>query len=105
MKLPIYLDYAATTPVDFAVAKKMMNYLTIDGAFGNPASRSHKFGWEAEEIVDIARNQISQLIGSDSREIIFTSGATEANNLAIKGVAYFHKKKGNHIITLKTEHK
>lgn len=105
MKTPIYLDYAATTPVDLQVAKKMMNYLTIDGIFGNPASRSHKFGWEAEEIVDIARNQISDLIGADSREIIFTSGATEANNLAIKGIALFHKKKGNHIITSKTEHK
>lgn len=105
MKTPIYLDYAATTPVDFKVAKKMMSYLTIDGIFGNPASRSHKFGWEAEEVIDIARNQISDLIGSDSREIIFTSGATEANNLAIKGIAFFHKKKGNHIITSKTEHK
>lgn len=105
MKTPIYLDYAATTPVEFQVAKKMMNYLTIDGIFGNSASRSHKFGWDAEEVVDIARNQISELIGADSREIIFTSGATEANNLAIKGIAFFHKKKGNHIITSKTEHK
>ncbi len=105
MKTPIYLDYAATTPVEFEVAKKMMNYLTVDGIFGNPASRSHKFGWNAEEIVDISRNQISELIGADSREIIFTSGATEANNLAIKGVAFFHKKKGKHIITSKIEHK
>ncbi|QCI21300.1 IscS subfamily cysteine desulfurase [Buchnera aphidicola (Hyperomyzus lactucae)] len=105
MKIPIYLDYAATTPVEFQVAKKMMNYLTIDGIFGNSASRSHKFGWDAEEVVDIARNQISELIGADSREIVFTSGATEANNLAIKGVASFHKKKGQHIITSKTEHK
>ncbi|AAM68111.1 IscS subfamily cysteine desulfurase [Buchnera aphidicola] len=105
MKNPIYLDYAATTPVEFKVAKKMMNYLTIDGIFGNPASRSHKFGWEAEEVIDIARNEISELIGSDSREIVFTSGATEANNLAIKGIAFFHRKKGNHIITSKTEHK
>lgn len=105
MKTPIYLDYAATTPVELKVAKKMMNYLTIDGIFGNSASRSHKFGWEAEEAVDIARNEISELIGADSREIVFTSGATESNNLAIKGIAYFHKKKGNHIITSKTEHK
>jgi len=105
VKTPIYLDYAATTPVDFKVAKKMMNYLTIDGIFGNSASRSHKFGWEAEEVIDVARNQISDLIGSDSREIIFTSGATEANNLAIKGIAFFHRKKGDHIITSKTEHK
>ncbi|CAL4326647.1 IscS subfamily cysteine desulfurase [Buchnera aphidicola] len=105
MKTPIYLDYAATTPVDYKVAKKMMNYLTIDGIFGNSASRSHKFGWNAEEAVDIARNQISELIGADSREIIFTSGATESNNLAIKGIAFFHEKKGKHIITSKTEHK
>ncbi|QCI20133.1 MAG: IscS subfamily cysteine desulfurase [Buchnera aphidicola (Brevicoryne brassicae)] len=105
MKNPIYLDYAATTPVEYQVAKKMMNYLTIDGIFGNSASRSHKFGWNAEEIVDIARNQISEFIGADSREIVFTSGATEANNLAIKGIALFHKNKGKHIITSKTEHK
>ncbi|WP_422667468.1 IscS subfamily cysteine desulfurase [Buchnera aphidicola] len=105
MKTPIYLDYAATTPVELSVAQKMMNYLTIDGIFGNSASRSHKFGWDAEESIDIARNQISELINADSREIIFTSGATEANNLAIKGISYFYKKKGNHIITSKTEHK
>lgn len=105
MKNPIYLDYAATTPVDFKVAKKMMNYLTIDGIFGNSASRSHKFGWEAEEAVDIARNEIASLIESDAREIVFTSGATESNNLAIKGISFFHRKKGNHIITSKTEHK
>jgi len=105
MKTPIYLDYAATTPLEFEVVKKMMNYLTMDGIFGNSASRSHKFGWDAEEAVDIARNQISELIGADSREIVFTSGATESNNLAIKGIAFFHKKKGNHIITSKTEHK
>ncbi|QIE02262.1 IscS subfamily cysteine desulfurase [Buchnera aphidicola] len=105
MKLPVYLDYAATTPVEYQVAKKMMNYLTIDGTFGNAASRSHKFGWHAEEAVDIARNQIAELISADAREIIFTSGATESNNLAIKGIAFFHKKKGQHIITSKTEHK
>ncbi|TCP90110.1 cysteine desulfurase IscS [Cricetibacter osteomyelitidis] len=105
MKLPIYLDYAATCPVDERVAKKMMEYLTFDGIFGNPASRSHKFGWQAEEAVDVARNHIADLIGADSREIVFTSGATEADNLAIKGVAHFYQTKGKHIITCKTEHK
>ena len=105
MKLPIYMDYAATTPVDPRVAEKMMQYLTLNGIFGNPASRSHKFGWQAEEAVDIARNQIADLIGADSREIVFTSGATEADNLAIKGAAHFNKAKGKHIITCKTEHK
>ncbi len=105
MKLPIYLDYAATCPMDERVAKKMMEYMTLDGVFGNPASRSHKFGWQAEEAVDIARNQIADLIGVDSREIVFTSGATESDNLAIKGVAHFYQTKGKHIITCKTEHK
>ncbi|MFC0309089.1 IscS subfamily cysteine desulfurase [Gallibacterium trehalosifermentans] len=105
MKLPIYLDYAATCPVDERVAKKMMEYLTVDGTFGNPASRSHKFGWQAEEAVDVARNHIADLIGADAREIVFTSGATEADNLAIKGVAHFYQTKGKHIITCKTEHK
>ncbi len=105
MKLPIYLDYSATTPVDKRVAEKMMQYMTTDGFFGNPASRSHKFGWQAEEAVDIARNQIADLINADPREIVFTSGATESNNLAIKGAANFYHKRGKHIITSKTEHK
>ncbi|WP_339049940.1 IscS subfamily cysteine desulfurase [Candidatus Hamiltonella endosymbiont of Tuberolachnus salignus] len=105
MKRPIYLDYCATTPVDKRVADKMMSFLTIEGTFGNPASRSHFFGWQAEEAVDIARNQIASLLGADAREIIFTSGATESNNLAIKGTAHFYKKKGKHIVTCQTEHK
>jgi cysteine desulfurase len=105
MKLPIYLDYAATTPVDPRVAEKMMQFLTMDGEFGNPASRSHRFGWQAEEAVEIARSQIAELINADPREIVFTSGATESNNLAIKGAADFYCKKGKHLITVKTEHK
>ncbi|WP_068545590.1 IscS subfamily cysteine desulfurase [Thalassotalea crassostreae] len=105
MKLPIYLDYSATTPVDKRVAEKMMQYMTNDGFFGNPASRSHKFGWQAEEAVDIARNDIADLINADPREIVFTSGATESDNLAIKGAAHFYHKRGKHIITSKTEHK
>lgn len=105
MKLPIYLDYSATCPVDERVAEKMMKFLTIDGTFGNPASRSHRFGWQAEEAVDEARNHIADLIGADPREIVFTSGATESDNLALKGVANFYQKQGKHIITSKTEHK
>jgi len=105
MTLPIYLDYAATTPADPRVAEKMMQCLTMDGNFGNPASRSHRFGWQAEEAVDIARNDIGELINADPREIVFTSGATESNNLAIKGAATFYKDKGKHLITSKTEHK
>lgn len=105
MKLPIYLDYSATCPVDPRIAEKMMQCLTMDGLFGNPASRSHRFGWQAEEAVDLARNQVADLIGADPREIVFTSGATESNNLAIKGVAHFYASKGKHIITSKTEHK
>ena len=105
MKKPIYLDYSATTPVDPRVAEKMMQCLTMDGIFGNPASRSHRFGWQAEEAVDIARNQIADLVNADPREVVITSGATESNSLAIKGAAHFYKKKGKHIITSKIEHK
>lgn len=105
LQLPIYLDYSSTTPVDSRVADKMKVCLTHEGNFGNPASRSHKFGWVAEEAVDIARSHIADLVNADPREIVFTSGATESNNLAIKGAARFYKKRGKHIITLKTEHK
>lgn len=105
IKLPIYLDYSSSTPVDPRVAAKMAECLTMEGNFGNPASRSHRFGWQAEEAVDIARNQIADLVNADPREIVLTSGATESDNLAIKGAAHFYSKKGKHIITLKTEHK
>lgn len=102
---PTYMDYSATTPVDERVAAVMIKYLTMAGDFGNPASNSHYYGWQADEAVKKARKQVADLIGADPREIVFTSGATESDNLAIKGVAHFYKKKGNHIITLKTEHK
>ncbi|WP_158780529.1 IscS subfamily cysteine desulfurase [Pantoea sp. BAV 3049] len=105
MKVPVYLDYAATTPADPRVAEKMVQFLTMDGTFGNPASRSHRFGWQAEEAVDVARNQVAELIGADPREIVFTSGATESDNLAIKGAAHLHQERGRHIITSQTEHK
>ncbi len=105
IKLPIYLDYSATTPIDERVAAKMAEYLTIEGQFGNPASRSHEFGWKAEKAVDLARQQVADLIHADPREIVWTSGATESDNLAIKGAAHFYRKKGNHILTVKTEHK
>ncbi len=105
MKLPIYLDYSATTPVDPRVAEKMCACLTPDGTFGNPASRSHAFGWAAEQLVDEARANVAALVGADPKEIVWTSGATESNNLAIKGAAHFYQKQGKHIVTLKTEHK
>ncbi len=105
LSTPIYLDYAATTPVDPKVAEVMAKCLTLDGNFGNPASRSYRFGWMAEEAVDVARNQISDALNCDPREIVFTSGATESNNLAIKGVAEGYADKGKHIITVNTEHK
>lgn len=105
MKRPIYLDYAATTPVDPRVAEKMMQHMTMDGVFGNPASRSHGYGWQAEEAVEHARQQVADLVHADPREIVWTSGATESNNLAIKGVAHFYHKKGKHIVTSKIEHK
>ena len=101
----IYLDYASTTPVDPRVASKMMEFLTPEGEFGNPASRSHRFGWKADEAVEEARSHVANLVNCDPREIVWTSGATEADNLAIKGVARFYKNKGNHIITSKIEHK
>jgi cysteine desulfurase len=105
MKLPIYLDYSATTPVDPRVAEAMCACLTPDGTFGNPASRSHAFGWAAEELVEQARADVAALVNADSKEIVWTSGATESDNLAIKGAAHFYKKKGKHIVTVKTEHK
>ena len=105
MKLPIYLDYSATTPVDPRVAQKMSECLLADGNFGNPASRSHVFGWKAEEAVENGRRQVADLVNADPREIVWTSGATESNNLAIKGAAHFYASKGKHLITSKIEHK
>ena len=105
MSRPVYLDYAATTPVDPRVAKKMIACLEPDGNFGNPASRSHGYGWMAEEAVESARSHPSSLLNCDPREIVWTSGATESDNLAIKGAAHFYHKKGKHIITSKIEHK
>jgi len=105
MKLPIYLDYSATTPVDPRVAEEMCRCLTLEGNFGNPASRSHPFGWNAEQKVDQAREQVAALLHAHPKEIVWTSGATESDNLAIKGAAHFYKNKGRHIVTVKTEHK
>ena len=103
--LPIYFDYAATTPVDPRVVKVMIDCLTLEGNFGNPASRSHVFGWKAEEAIEQARQQVADLVKCDPREIVWTSGATESDNLAIKGVAHFYQSRGKHIITSKIEHK
>ena len=103
MKLPIYMDYSATTPVDPRVAAKMIPYLTEK--FGNPASRSHAFGWEADAAVELAREQVASLVNADPKEIVWTSGATESNNLAIKGAAHFYQGKGRHIVTMRIEHK
>ena len=103
IKFPIYLDYSATTPVDPRVAAKMIPYLTED--FGNPASRSHAYGWTAEKAVEEAREQVAALVNADAKEIVWTSGATESINLAVKGAANFYKSKGKHIVTVKTEHK
>ena len=105
MLTPTYMDYSSATPVDARVANKMAKYLTMEGDFGNAASRSHYYGWQAEKAVDVARSQVADLVGADPREIVWTSGATESNNLAIKGIANFYQKRGKHIITLKTEHK
>ncbi len=105
MTAPTYMDYSATTPVDARVASKMAECLTLESTFGNPASRSHTYGWQAEAAVDKARQQVADLVGADTREIVWTSGATESNNLALKGIAHFYEKRGKHIITLRTEHK
>ncbi len=105
MNKPIYLDYAATSPVDPRVAESMIQCLTMEGNFGNPASRSHLYGWQAEEAVENARANVAAYLNADSREIVWTSGATESDNLAIKGIAQFYQKKGKHIITSKIEHK
>ncbi|MEE9322082.1 MAG: IscS subfamily cysteine desulfurase [Granulosicoccus sp.] len=105
LNVPIYLDYSATTPVDERVAKSMAECLTTQGYFGNPASRSHPFGWQAEALVETARKNVAMVLGADPREIVWTSGATESDNLAIKGAAHFNVKKGKHIVTMKTEHK
>src|ERR1700681_71345 len=105
MQRPIYLDYAATTPVDPRVASRMAQCLTLDGIFGNPASTTHCYGHDAKMVVEQARLEVAQLIGAEVEEIIWTSGATEANNLAIKGAARFYQSKGKHIITVSTEHK
>jgi cysteine desulfurase len=102
-KVPIYLDYSATTPIDPRVAEKMIPYLTEK--FGNPASRSHAFGWDADKAVEQAREEVAGLVNCDPKEIVWTSGATESDNLAIKGAAQFYKGKGKHLITVRTEHK
>ncbi|MEZ5652936.1 MAG: aminotransferase class V-fold PLP-dependent enzyme, partial [Burkholderiaceae bacterium] len=103
LSLPIYLDYSATTPVDPRVVDAMVPFLRAQ--FGNPASRSHAFGWAAEKAVEHARSQVAELVNCDPRELVWTSGATESTNLALKGAAHFYKERGRHLITLRTEHK
>ena len=105
MRLPIYMDYAATTPVDPRVAQKMIECLLVEGNFGNPASRSHKYGWQAEEAVEVARRHVADLVNCDPREIVWTSGATESDNLAIKGVIDHDASRRRHVITSTIEHK
>ena len=105
MRLPIYMDYAATTPVDPRVAQKMSECLLVEGNFGNPASRSHKYGWQAEEAVEVARRHVADLVNCDPREIVWTSGATESDNLAIKGVIDHEASRRRHVITSTIEHK
>ncbi len=105
VSIPIYLDYSATTPVDDRVAERMCHFLTRNEVFGNPASRSHIFGWNAEKVVEEARAHVAALVGADPKEIVWTSGATESDNLALKGAAHFYAKKGKHLVTVKTEHK
>ena len=105
MKIPVYLDYMATTPVDPRVKEIMMGYLTLEGNFGNAASKTHIYGWKAEEAITHARQQVADLIQADPRSIVWTSGATESNNTAIIGAAHFYQRKGKHIVTCKTEHK
>ena len=105
INVPIYLDYLSTTPVDPRVVEAMTRCLSMDGVFGNPASRSHQYGWKAEEAIENARCQVAELINADPREVVWTSGATESDNLAIKGAAHFYQRKGKHIITSKIEHK
>ena len=105
LNVPVYLDYLSTTPVDPRVADAMIQCLSMDGVFGNPASRSHQYGWKAEEATENARGQVAELLNADPRDIVWTSGATESDNLAIKGVAHFYQRKGKHIITSKIEHK
>ncbi len=105
IRKPVYLDYSATTPVDPRVVEKMTECLTLEGNFGNPASRSHVYGWRAEEAVETARRQVADLVGADPREIVWSSGATESDNLAIKGVAHAREQAGGHIVTSSIEHK
>jgi cysteine desulfurase len=103
MQMPVYLDYSATTPVDPRVVEQMVPWLSE--RFGNPASRSHAYGWDSEHAVEAARESVAALVGCDAKEIVWTSGATESINLALKGAAHFYKDRGRHLITVKTEHK